>query len=556
MSKKIIKKMVILAFVFLMVTFVNVLDIKAINKTATSVDVTTSDEVINGDSSYKKVTNTGWFRVATYDSKDRLKAYKILDTFYNADLNAIRYQFTTDFQTFLNSNNTYKNLTVDEYLNLEQDTESYSYDYGADYALSDFFISGPVGSRGEYQTAVGANNGYGSGTSIVEGSYGFTKLMSAYATYVKSNNVDGTSFGESLSTTYGRFEIESLAVGSYMVLPEEASHVYGVMVDSVQLVYSYDNKWAVKSGQIAAKMSASNMTLEYIYGTKNDNILSVDADKDIQVKIQIIVPKYPGDATNSNGITNIKVPLREEGAVNMKLTTKTGTYDSAIQSEMQDSSGTTFGTSSIKRLEDGSLIADINLNTNQLVGSIHSNEQAEEKIELTYTTKLLSNDKNLILGNRGNTDVATVSFPDPYDTTKSIDYTAQGKLMTYGIQVTGTPGAEFDVIQDGKTKEVIYIGEDGKGEVRGYAKGDYVLEQSKAPAGYIKLEGTNTIQVGTGIEVEGKEGYYGITLINRIPSLLPFTGGNGIIQMTFLGVIIITISVVAFIKFKKKKFID
>ena len=44
---------------------------------------------------------------------------------------------------------------------------------------------------------------------------------------------------------------------------------------------------------------------------------------------------------------------------------------------------------------------------------------------------------------------------------------------TYGIQIKGTPGAKFDVKLDNTKISSILIGNDGLGEVKGVAYGDY-----------------------------------------------------------------------------------
>ena len=54
-------------------------------------------------------------------------------------------------------------------------------------------------------------------------------------------------------------------------------------------------------------------------------------------------------------------------------------------------------------------------------------------------------------------------------------------------------------------------------------------------------------------EVPNKVGYYGITMLNTIPALLPFTGGVGTIIFTVSGVLITILAIVLVIVYKRRK---
>lgn len=143
------------------------LNVKAISITTDSTQQGTVDT-----NSYL-VTNTGTLTVTNVD--DSLLAYKILDTFYNADSNTITYEFTSNFKIFLGQNTTYKNLTVDEYYKL---------------------TSGDITSGSTTTTSA------------------LDKLMSSYATYIRNNLAqNGISLNKTNTTAS-----KKLSAGSYLVL--------------------------------------------------------------------------------------------------------------------------------------------------------------------------------------------------------------------------------------------------------------------------------------------------------------------------------------------------
>lgn len=489
---------------------------------AAGITITTNNESLSGDSSYKKVTNTGKFSIRAVSSNEKFKAYKVLDVYYNQSLDAIRYQFTTDFQAFLTSNNTYKNLTIDEYMKLDKGDATQELPNPND-------------------TFFDTSNTVVSGGHLTSNDY--AKLMSAYATYVLRNNVTGTSFGNSLSSSVGRFEISTLSIGSYMVLPATSDNVYGVMVDSIQLQNAATG-WYIKNAQIEGKTVENNINLSYSYGSSSGSNISVALDSDIDITITMKLPTYPADATNS-GNTIIEIPIRKTTPVNMTLTTTTGTFNNNIQENIVDSAGVMIGTATVDA-QGGHLFptGTITLDTSKLVGG--------STITFNYTTSLLSTDTNLVLGNRGNDDRATITYPDPYSTNNH-SISATGNLKTYGIQIKGTPGAKFDVKLDNTKISSILIGNDGLGEVKGVAYGDYTITQTIAPPGYLKLTESKTLRVGSGEEVPNKVGYYGITMLNTIPALLPFTGGVGTIIFTVSGVLITILAIVLVIVYKRRK---
>ena len=83
-----------------------------------AITITTDPSMTYG-SGYQLVTNTGDFRVyiegvGEYDNS-QFAAYKIIDVYYNKSTDSLKYKFTANFQSFLNSSSTYNSVTIDSF---------------------------------------------------------------------------------------------------------------------------------------------------------------------------------------------------------------------------------------------------------------------------------------------------------------------------------------------------------------------------------------------------------------------------------------------------------
>ena len=120
------------------------------------------------------ITNKATFTITNVISTDSFKAYKILDAYYNENANTITYDFTTNFQAYLNTTTSYKDLTASDY-----------------YSLSSGSLT--------------------SGSTLTSST--LDKLVSGYASYIKTNNISG-----SLMNVSGNTASLNLEAGSYLIL--------------------------------------------------------------------------------------------------------------------------------------------------------------------------------------------------------------------------------------------------------------------------------------------------------------------------------------------------
>lgn len=524
MKKNKLKKIGMLLFVLVAVFTINLSLAKIY---AANITITTSDtDTLADDTAYKRVTNKGSFDVkhsSDNEIGEKMRVYKIVDVYYNSTLDSLKYQFTTEFKTFLASNDKYKTLTVDDYFKLE---------------------------KGSAVQSEGRTERYWEATDVVVSgghlsSNDFAKLMSSYATYIRTHSdISGIALTTTFAASATAFSSAELEVGSYLALPESTKYVYAVMVDSIQLEKK-DNQWSIKDAKVDAKMSDSNISLTYKYGTSIGNDISVDLDKTIETTVAAVVPTYPADSTTT-GEMLIKLPDAIAG-FSITFTTANGEKTVTVNKgeEITDNSDVVIGRTTTKHEGEFEVpTGDIYLNPKLLVGG--------STVTITYSKSLSSSKEDLVLGSPGNQETVTMTYPDPYGT-NTLNDSGSGILRTYGLQIIGTSGAEFDVKKDGTRIGIVVIGKDGTGEIKGLAFGDYVVEQSAAPGGYIQIKDPKTVKVGSGTEVEGKPGYYGVTMVNTIPALLPFTGSTGTIIFTIFGALVVIIAIVSIMYYNKKK---
>lgn len=509
---------VVVFFIFL---FMPILNVKAIT-------ITTSTETLTGDSSYKKVTNTGTFSIYNAESsyeKSSFSLYKIVDVFYNSSENALKYQFTSNFKTFISSGYVdaeFSNITIDRFMSLD---------------IGD-------AKRVEYQ---GTSN-------VVSGGHisssEFSRLMNCYATYIK---VVSLAPDKGLTTrpstqTLGYVENTSVPIGTYLALPtnlvslDDRIPLFAVMADSVRLEKS-GSTWNIINGLVRAKISSTLLehTISKSYSGSFASSAIVGFDDEPEGKISFAVPTAPANTIVSATVTIEKV-RGESGWVN--FITSGFTIDNFTL---------TGGTIKYNNNSVGTISR--NSSTGQATIKFTNIKTLPNFIEFKYHAENL-NSSNSIVGN--NSRAASLVLDDPYATGSNALKGSSSRsvsLTTYALQITGTPGAEFQVKNSsGSTRGTVVIQSNGLGELKGLANGTYTVTQTKAPNAYTLISGSHNVVVGSGGEaVSGKNGYYNLTLKNTVLAVLPYTGSIGTIIFTVLGSLLVIGSIVLIIHYKKFK---
>lgn len=456
------------------------------------------------DTSSLLATNTGTITVSNVSSTDKLVAYKVLDVYYNSTSNVFTYEFTTSFKAFLASSTTYKNLTVDQY-----------------FALT----SGDITS----------------GSTRTQST--LDRLVSAYASYVKTNSVTSTAL-----TTSGTNATGSVAVGAYLVIPSITNNVFAVMVANVVPTPS-GSTWVISNATIKAKVNSASLT-KYI-GSEG----SKDGDYSVGSEFSYIlvgtVPQFPTNATNTTYTINDTVG---SGITLSALSTISIKYGSTT---LTNANGT-FKNSS------GQTVATATITGQKLTIVFNASYIDSTTVTVQYKAKLNS---GATLGDEGNLNSATLTYAnDPYGTGTTTTSAVNVAAFTYGIEAfiysnkddsVKLSGVKFEVYSDSSLNTK--VGEfttdsNGRGSLAGVKSGTYYLKQVSTAAGYTLPKDAVAVKVKiTGATAGTVTGYYRADIAAYEAGTLPFTGGSGTSLFSLIGLLVIGASAVAIIVYRNKK---
>ena len=499
--------------------------------------LTTNDETSSSDPNSYKITDTATLTVQNVTESNPeayFNAYKILDAYYNASTNVVSYEFTDDFQTFLDQSSSYQNFTVDDYFEL---------------------TSGDITSGSTITTSTA------------------DKLMSNYATYIRTNDISGT-----LMTTNGTTRTATLEAGAYLVLPYTrfTSDLYAVMLGNLDVIAS-NGAWVVNNETIVAKKSDVSFT----FNVGDESDVFVESDISGPLLSFSIGEKFPFELIG-------QVPQFPTNAINKTYTfvvlfTEEFNLESSLDSIVVKDGDTTLTTSpeGIVTNASGNRVATISIesnpdNFNEKVLIVEFNTDYLTGQEVTITGEASLTDQVLI-GEYNNFSASLLYSNDPYgnDVTNIWD---DYLIYTFGLNILkydaadGTPtklpletplaNAVFDIYSDKELKNkvgTVTTGEDGVATFNGLKYGTYYLKETKAPTGYQLLEDSIEVEVGYRDDVEtyasAPPSFPLATAYapNRKIGLLPVTGSTGIILFTCIGVLIIGSGVGLLVYYKKKK---
>lgn len=463
-----------------------------------------AETVITVDNTKKGITDTGSyyitnkaaFTVNNVISTDSFKAYKILDAYYNENENTITYDFTSDFQSYLNTTTDYKDLKSSDY-----------------YSLSSGSIT--------------------SGSTLTSST--LDKLVSGYASYIKNNNVSGTSM-----TVSGNTATVSLEAGSYLILPVSTAKVYAVMVGNLDFTAEDDKYWNLNDETIVAKVSETEIN-KFV----GDNKTSADytINEIFTYTITATVIQYPTNATNKtfkivdtfdNGITFAGV-----NTINVKDGETILTNDAGVI-----------------KTADGKVVATTSLNGNTITIDFIVDNLTSTTITVTYNASLNAN--ALCTGNKNTAKL--IYSNDPYSDGTYETEEKTTTVYTYGIKIlkySGNDktallsGAKIEIYSDvelsNKIGEVTTL-ENGTATFNGLKAGTYYLVETIAPTGHKKINDIISVDV----VANNTTCYTDVEISNSKNGLLPFTGGNGSSAYTIIGGLLVVIGGGLMVYYRKK----
>ena len=479
-----------------------------------AVEITT-DNTKQGttDTNSYLVTNKG--KITINGTADEMKAYKIVDYYYNQTSDSLSYEFTSEFKTFLATTDDYKTLTVEQYKNLTS------------------------GNTFNYSTQT---------TSSLD------ELVSQYATYIGKNSVSS----ENLTTndpnpgTTKPWAEGNLDVGAYLVLPNNTSNVYAVMVGNIDLIKD-NSEWKVEEAIINAKVSQSYFDI--VVGKKGDSTGGyAKIGETIPVTITVNVPKFPTNAIDKK--------------FHLSHTILGDSFDPVSTEDIIIKDGENTLTIS----NDGSAneAKSIMNSNNDIVGSVgfsevdpnektfefDTNKITSDTITISYETKLTN---KAVIGTAGNSTQTYMCTSSPYSDTQPSTCSSSviRSVYTYGIKILTKEapdnkliGAQYKVYRDENLTDEIgesVPDDEGFSIVSVDVPGIYYVKQISPPNGF-KL--FNDV---LDVNVDGSaEGYTSVMVVNERNGILPVTGGPGTILMFVAGILVI-IGAIAYYKIYTKK---
>lgn len=479
------KKLILLITFFIFGIFFDVRALKVNSNVSGTVDP--NSKMVIDTSSYE------------LDNINDISAYKIINVFYNSTSNVITYEFTSNFKAFLASNSTYKNLTIDDYMQLT------------------------------------SNN-----TSSTITNSTLDKLLSFYTTYVKTHGISPEVSDDWMLI---------LEAGVYLILPIKTMDIYAVMTANIVPFVRANGTWALYDGYSGnAKVTSVSVSKSVsAIGTVSASYGFSDTFK---YYIVGTVPSYPTNSTNrvytitdtlGSGISIVGVSnfVIKDGATT--LTT--------------NSNGTVVNAS-------GNKVATISVSGQNITVTFDVNYVTTNNVTIMYDAKINSSAVLGSLGNLNSAVLKYSNDPYGTGTVsttavKTTVYTYGIELLAYDKSSTSTKlsGAYYDVYSDsGLTKKVgtITTGSDGIGTLRGVSEGTYYIKNTKATTGY-ELATTVSMKVKITGSVAGTTGgYYKVEMPATKAPLLPYTGGIGTIIYTIIGMIVIVSAVVGFTLYKNR----
>ena len=492
------------------------------------------------------VTSTATLTINDIRNGDILTAYKILDCFYNNSTNEITYDFTSDFEKFLeqSTEETYKNLTVEQYYALTSDIENGVY---GDEVLT---------------------------TSTVN------ILVSKYAAYLRKNEgITGIDMATQNYTATSKLE-----AGAYLILPktimtiekeadmatlEIVRNLYGVMVGNIVFTAN-SNGWELNDCEINAKVERNfNRTFLGSFNTEKlfSGNLSEEEMSHMFLELSSVlgkkhvffadlgIPDLPTNAINKVFQLEIELPIGITYNLD-KWYAMTNESCEISDNKILDSKGMQVGT--------------INFNGQKITATIDADLFLYDYI--TFLTDVELNEYATV-GDEGNKITTKVTVTDdPYIEGSVTTLENSVVMTTYGLELTSysevnadgantlLKGAKYEIYSK-YTNSVLSdkigeftVGDDGKASFAGVPYGTIYLKQVKAPTGYQLIKEPIAVEIATeNAEAGTKEGYYQVITYNDAMWYLPSTGGIGTIIYTLIGLLVIGISSVFVIKYKNVK---
>ena len=417
------------------------------------------------------------------------------------------------------------------------------------------------------------------------GAVAIANFYDALAAAIKSNRINLTAQGNTTVTGVATGTIANLPMGAYLILIEGGTRVYKPSAVNIVPKYEETTGWTMDNPTVEVKSSPMPFD-KTVNEDNNDGHNKDESDQGaigstVNFDLRAGVPQYPENATAkryaisdtlSKGLTLVANSIKVYGVNdNNETELKAGTHYTMNTTRPDSNAATSF---------------TLNFTYDQI--------KTYAKIHVVYQAVI---NGNAVVGEAGNPNDAHLIYNNnPYDNSSWKDIPDEVKVYTYGLKVNKVgesdqllTGAEFtlSMSQDGSNPlsfvkmsdgtyrlptdkdteaartKTLAVDASGHLTIKGLAVGTYYLTETKAPAGYNKLNtpvmiqikddnrnGMPTLNDGT---TEFTDGHVALEVKNTKGFTLPTTGGVGTVLFTAGGIVIMGAAILLLFVLRRKK---